>query len=155
VGQACPANLARLLPIPMPAEKLVATLLGDPPLDTPVTAPQRLTWDSDRSLYRLELGPADGQQQHVYVQPRTLRLVGVVWLRGSQRLASVQYDGEVTPGGPPKWVRIQTIQPAADVTIELRDVQVDQPLDDAAFALSCPSGMVVRELPCSATAEAP
>jgi hypothetical protein len=67
----------------------------------------------------------------------------------------VQYDGEVTPGGPPKWVRIQTIQPAADVTIELRDVQVDQPLDDAAFALSCPSGMVVRELPCSATAEAP
>lgn len=155
VGAACPANMARLLPISLPPEQLVATLLGDPPIAEVAAADQRLGWDGDRGLYRLELGPADGPHQHVYVQPGTLRPAGAVWYVGARRLASVQYDGEVTPQGPPRWIRVKASEPPADVTIELRDVQVDQPLDDEAFAITCPSGMVVRELPCQAAKESP
>lgn len=152
VGQACPANLARLLPIPLPGDKLVGALLGDVPLlDVPADQ-QVLGWDGERGLYRVTLGPSDGAHQILYIQPGTLRPVGAVWFQAQQRTASIQYDGQLGPGGPPKTIRVQASAqgslPQRDMTIELRDVQVDQPIGAEAFEVACPDGMAVRELPC-------
>ncbi len=148
VGQACPRNLARLLPLPLSANGLVRALLGDVPLQEVPPDQQRLAWDSERKLYRLELGDPSGWQQHVFVAPKTLALVGAVWWLKGARQASLQYEGEVTPGGSPKLLRIKTMAQNADMTLEMRDVQIDQPVAAEVFAVTCPQGMVQVELPC-------
>ncbi len=151
-GAACPNNLARLLPLPLPAPELVAALLGDlTPLDVP--ADQRaLAWDGERQLYRLELGSKDGMQQHYFVEPRTFAPAGAVWYLRGERVASLQYDGEQVAGGLRRWLKVKSVRPVVDMTIELRDIQVDAPLGDEAFAVTCPEGMRQVELPCDPSA---
>lgn len=151
-GAACPHNLARLLPLPLPAPELVAALLGDlAPLDVP--ADQRtLAWDGERQLYRLELGSKDAMQQHYFVEPRTLAPAGAVWYQRGERLASLQYDGDPVAGGLRRWLKVKSAKPAVEMTIEMREIQVDAPLGEEAFAATCPDGMRQVELSCDPSA---
>ncbi|MBI5608520.1 MAG: hypothetical protein HY902_06530 [Deltaproteobacteria bacterium] len=151
VGLACPANMQRFLPIPMPAADMVAALLGDL---RPLAAPpeqQRLGWDGERHLYRLELGPTTGWRQELFVDPGTRQAVGAVWYAGSRRVASVQYGGERSPGTLPASVRVKVAAPDSDITIEYRDMQVNQPVNPEIFAVQCPPGTREVLLPCDAT----
>lgn len=148
VGDACPRNLARFLPLPLPAEQMVAALLGDPPLLAVASDQQKLAWDAERGLYRLDLGPADAWHQQVFVAPGGGRPVGVIWYEGTERVASIQYDGQVDGSGMPRTVRVKVVKPSADMTIEMRDVVMDKPVDAAVFQATCPTGSQQVELPC-------
>lgn len=148
VGKACPRNLARILPLPLPADGLVAALLGDLPLLPAPVEQQQLSWDGEKSLYRLQLGAVTALHQQVFVQPKDWRIVGAVWFFGDQRLASLQYDGELAPLGPPRIISVKTVTPKADLTLELREVQLNAPVDPTVFAVACPEGTVQAELPC-------
>ncbi len=148
VGPACAENLGRLVPIALPPAELALALLGRPPLLA--EPPQQLAWDSDRQLYRLDLGPSAGTHQQVYVEPESFRFVGAVFYRQDQRIGALQY-GPAGPGGVPSTVQWKAEQ--TDLTLSLRDVSVDQQVQPEVFAVQCPAGMTVVPLPCSASAQ--
>jgi len=151
VGLACPANMQRFLPIPMPAADMVAALLGDlRPLAVPAEQ-QRLVWDGERRLYRLDLGPTTGWRQELFVDPTSRLAIGAVWYVGARRVASVQYGGERSPGALPASVRVKVSEPESDITIEYRDMQINQPISAEIFAVQCPAGTREVWLPCDAT----
>ena len=144
VGPACPANLARLVPIALPASQLVGVLVGQPPLHD---APERtLAWDRDRGLYRVRIGQPAGQHQDVYIEPGSFRYAGAVWYRGRERIASVQYAGR--KGSLPEVLRLQSSRPKTDLTLSWREPDTEEPPDADTFAVSCPEGMPVVELGC-------
>ncbi|MBM4342677.1 MAG: hypothetical protein FJ100_04810 [Deltaproteobacteria bacterium] len=147
VGKACPRNLARVLPLPLPVDGLVAALLGDLPVLQAPAEHRTLAWDGEKSLYRLDLGAATALHQQVYVEPKTRRAVGAVWYFGAERLASLQYDGDAV-ASLPRTLRVKTTRPQADMTLELREVTADQPVDPTVFAVACPDGMRTVDLPC-------
>ncbi len=146
VGDACPHNLARLVPIALPPEQWVQALLGRPPLLEDSSL--RLHWDVERGLYRIEIGPASGVHQDVFVAPRTFRFVGTVLYRGAARVASLAYDGEVEAGGPPRTLRFKSQAQDLDVTLEMRKIELGKPIGDEVFAVTCPEGSQIVELPC-------
>lgn len=148
VGEACPQNLARLLPIALPPAELVPALLGRPPLWA--LAGQRLAWDEARGLYRVTRGDDAGPHQQVFVSPHDFRFVGTVLWQGAERLASLEYVGT---GRLPETLRYRTKD--TDVTVAMRRIELDQPIDREAFAIACPDGMLRQELPCGPPAQPP
>lgn len=152
VGDACEANLARLVPIALPPTQLVSALLGHPPL---LDSPRRtLKWDADRSAYVVHIGPtADGSEQDVWVRRGDFRFLAAVMRRGGKRVASIAYtdhDG-VSKGGPPAVMRMQFAARKVDMSLTLRDVELDATIEADAFATACPTGTVAIELPCQAS----
>ncbi len=147
VGKACPRNLARVLPLPLPVEGLVAALLGDLPLLPAPPEHRKVAWDEEKSLYRLDLGAPTALHQQVYVDPKTRSVAGAVWHFAAERLASLQYDGGST-AGLPRTLRVKTTRPVIDLTLELRDVTADGKVDASVFAVTCPDGMRTVDLPC-------
>lgn len=148
VGKACPRNLARLLPLPLPPEGLVAALLGDMPVLPAPADQQTLHWDADKALYRVDVGAPAALHQQLFVDPHGFRVAGAVWFFGETRLASLQYQGELAGNRLPQTLRIKVEKPAADITLQLRDVQADQPVAAEVFAVQCPDGMAKQTLPC-------
>jgi hypothetical protein len=142
-GPACPQNLGRLVPIELPPEQLAQMLLGRPPL---LESPEKtLHWDQDRGLYRVDIGPAAGAHQQVFVTPAEFRFVGTVLYKGEERVGSVQYDG-TSAGGVPKLLKFKAKN--TDVSVEMRDVLADKSVQPEVFAVQCPQGTKVVTLPC-------
>ena len=148
VGNACPQNLSRLMPLPLAAPAMVQALLGNVTLQDVPADQQRVAWDAERSLYRLELGNAAGWMQQVFIAPQTFAQVGAVWWLKGVRQVSLQYEGEVVAGGPPKLLKIKSTAQKMDLTLEMREVQVDQPVAADVFTVACPDGTRHVELPC-------
>ena len=146
-GLACPQNLARLLPIALPPQQLAEALLGRPPLlDLPT---KTLRWDEAKSAYRIDIsGPGSSRRQEVYVLPRSFRFLGTVLYEGAARVGSIAYDGAVGTDGPPKTFRFRSKAQDLDVSVTLRDVEVNGAVGDDVFDVQCPQGARVVELPC-------
>lgn len=142
-GMACPQNLARLVPIALPPAQLAQVLLGRPPILE--GKDKTLHWDNKRNLYRVEIGPQAGLHQQVFVMPNSFRFAGTVLYQGAERVGSVQYDG-ISAGGVPE--KLQFKAKDTDVSLQMRDVQADQPVQPEVFAVQCPQGAKVVELPC-------
>lgn len=143
VGEACPRNMARLVPIALAPDQLTPALLGRPPI---LNRPdKRLDWDGTRGLYRVTVGTDASAHQQVFVSPKDFRIVGTVLYDGTERLASMEYiDGDRVP----KMLRYKAKD--LDVSVTLKDdFALDQPVDDEAFALACPDGMLKQEMPCT------
>lgn len=140
-GEACPLNMARLLPIALSPEQLVPALLGRPPLLK--SAQQVLQWDSERNAYVVLLGEVTGTHQQVYVSPQDFRFLGTVMYEKDERVASMEYVGA---GKIPETLRYKAKD--VDVTVSLRKVDLDLPVDVEVFAPACPDGMLQQELPC-------
>ncbi len=141
VGDACPANMARLVPIALSPQQLAPALLGRPPvLDLPQ---KRLGWDARTNLYLVTLGPDAGTHQQVFISPKDFRIVGTVLYDAAERVASIEYvGGDRVP---------QTLIYKAkdvDVSVTLNKIDLDLPADAEAFALACPDGMLRQEMPC-------
>ena len=151
-GRACPSNLARLVPMAMPADQLVATILGRPPL-LPV-GERSLHWDESKQAWRLHIGGAqDRDQQDVWVTHGDYRFRGSVVYRQGKRVASIAY-GDLAQGNsnmPPRRLRLQVPKRKIDMSIELREVTVDEPIDARDFAIPCPTGTLEVRLPCGAS----
>lgn len=151
-GRACPSNLARLVPIALPATQLVATLLGRPPLLP--SAHRTLHWDEGRRAWRLHIGAAqDREQQDVWVAHGSYRFRGSVLHKDGKRAASIAY-GDLPPAGsamPPRRMRLQVPGRKIDMSIELRDVTLDDDIDLRDFSIPCPTGTLDVRLPCDAS----
>ena len=141
IGDACPRNMARLVPIALSPEQLAPALLGRPPvLDA---AEKRLDWDQKRELYVVTLGLDAAQHQQVFISPKDFRMVGTVLYDKAERVASIEYmGGERVPG------ELRYKAKDVDVTVSLRKIDLDLPADAEAFAPACPGGMLRQEMPC-------
>ncbi len=142
-GQACPQNMARLVPIAMPPAQLAQALLGRPPILQ--GKDKTLQWDRERNLYRVDIGPPAGLHQQVFVTPNSFRFAGTVLYQGAERIGSIQYDG-VAAGGVPE--KLQFKAKDTDVSLQMRDIVADKPVQPEVFAVQCPQGAKVIELPC-------
>ena len=141
VGDACPRNMARLVPIALSPQQLAPALLGRPPvLDLPE---KRLRWDADRALYVVTLGQETSTHQQVFVSPKDFRIVGTVLFERTERIASIEYiGGNRVPDS------LHYKAKDVDVTVELRKIDLDLPTDVEVFAPPCPDGMLRQEMPC-------
>ncbi len=149
VGEACPKNLGRLVPIALPPRQLVEAVLGRPPLIDAQS--QKLTWDADRGAYRVLRVSVDGHwQQELWVMPQTYRILASVVRKDGKRVASIAYGAleKLGPAAPPAIMRLKLPERKIDMSLTLRDVTLNEDIEDEAFALSCPGGTVPIELPC-------
>lgn len=141
IGDACPRNMARLVPIALSPQQLVPALLGRPPvLDRPE---KQLQWDGKRELYVVTVGRDTGTHQQVFVSPKDFRIVGTVLFEKTERIASIEYIGA---GRVPDSLVYKAKD--LDVKVEMRKIDLDVPADAEAFAPACPDGMLRQEMPC-------
>lgn len=155
VGQACARNMARLVPLELPPDQLVEAILGRLPV---IDGTQTVSWDSERAAYRVEICAADGRTvEQVWVQGATFRFLGTVLYVAGKRAASLAYEGVATWGasGPPRTLRVQVEARKLDLSLRLRDIEIDAVADAEMFAPACPAGAIQVELPCEATASLP
>ncbi len=150
VGLACPANLGRILPLRLAPRTLVALLLGEAPR---IAAPeQRLTWDSRRGAYALTLIDAAGQRiQDLRVRPGDLLPVYVALRQAGRELYRVEFSRFASGPGGPSARRIELRLPGSDtdLRIDVREVNLDPPLEDGLFQFQCPRGTRRYALDCA------
>jgi hypothetical protein len=155
-GPACPANVASLIRIPLAPAEVAAVLLGDGRLPAPLDrSPPAVEWDAARSADVLAVRDLAGQ---------TTRFV-FHGSDGARDLIAVERSG---PGGTRLWrtsyedfellgaVRLpRTIRFAEQnasfddgVEIRFKDRSIGQAAARAAFTLSAPPGVAVKEIGC-------
>lgn len=147
VGRACARNMGRLVPLAMPPADLVAAMLGRPPILE--QASQKVSWDGERRAWKIGLARAPWRQE-LWIQPPAMHILASIMYRGSERVASVAYGGhgELGGNGPPRKLRMKAAGDKVDVSIELREVDLDEDVDADAFQVPCPRGMAQVELAC-------
>jgi len=151
-GEACARNLARLVPIELPPDQLVPAVMGRPPLLP--SNKRSLHWDGAKKAWRIRIGgDSDREQQDVWIKHGSYRFIGSVVRRDGKRVASIAYGGLATGPSkmPPRRMRLQLPARKVDMSLELRDVTIDEDIEAEAFAIPCPAGTLVVTLPCAAT----
>ncbi len=150
VGPACPANVARLLPLPLPTEAVVLILLGEAPLieyrDSQVTFNRR-TGHYDVTLD----GMTRGERQVISVSPEDRMPRRVVVARDDEPLYQVDFS-DLRPVGEallPMRIRFQMPSRRVDLSLAYRDVLTDfEELTPEMFLFDCPKGTVPTTLHC-------
>jgi outer membrane lipoprotein-sorting protein len=162
-GDTCPANIARLLGVPLSAADTARFLLGGTPVVALKTAEMR---SSDSGAYLLVLRSPDGQRQELdlAVYPADLKLAPDkqrLYLLRSELLSAsgariwrVTYD-EVEPvgSGPtallmPRKVRIEQAASSSDTLVNFKDVALNPHISDDVFVQSARPGMREEEVSC-------
>jgi hypothetical protein len=146
IGQATPANISRVIPIPLDGPEVTGILLGDPPLIP--YAQLDLFWDNAEQLYRLILMNSR-QKQEVRIEPTSLRPVQVVCYDSGKLWYQLSFeDWSGKPGGPRAPQTIQFVSPHDDVNvlIHIRQVEVNLQLDQTLFQLKPPSGIPLESI---------
>lgn len=140
-GTATPANVARVLPMPLDGAELAGIVLGDPPLIP--YAEIDLFWDDVDQLYRLLLKNSR-QEQEVRIEPTSLRPVQVICHNQGKLWYQLFFeDWSGNPGGPqaPQTLRFASPQDSIKIEIHLRQVDINPHLDEKLFRLTPPGGM--------------
>lgn len=145
VGRASPENLARLLPVQLAPDELVALLRGDVPVTRHETA--AVSWDADQGWYQLDLSGPEGRQR-VHFEPKTRRVMAVQAWRGDTvryiaRFAEYGGDG---PGAMPTRMRFEAPTRSIRVDVDVTGHRLNPNLPDAAFDLEPPRGVPVESL---------
>ncbi len=144
-GAATPENLARLVPLPLPAEDLVRILCGAAPLldGRPARAGPGPGWvelvlEQGSRAQALRIGPGAAVE-------RSSRRTGGAWARGDYDLA---FDSPREAGALrfPGEVALRAEAPRVRLELRWRDVEVNGALDPALFRLEPPRGARVVEL---------
>lgn len=158
-GPACPANVARLIPIPLLPDEIAAILLGDAPLGETARA-REVTWDgkAQADVLAVVRSAAGAAATHLWI---TMKRAGT----GHDVLA---VEGQ-SPGAPGRWRvayedlarvegaslpgLIKFAEPGKSfddgVEIKVRErLGVNRPLKDEQFKLSAPAGFKVEQLLC-------
>lgn len=132
VGPASPQNVSRFLPVVLPAEELVAILLGQAPRLVPEK--MSLTTDQASGGYVLTLQRGDVVQTLI-VDPKFHRVLE------SRVAGAAAYDlkfGELETEGPsvmPKEITLVSAATKTQVTIRYTDVKLNAPPDLTMFDL--------------------
>jgi hypothetical protein len=141
-GEATAENVARLVPLPLPPERIVALLLGAPPLDgEPISAepgPGHVTLvlrDPPRSA-ELVVGPRAAVERATFRGEPGLPDHDVTY-RGFVDLLGGRFPGEVAISAPSAGVRVELAWKEPDLTA---------PLAAALFRMDPPDGAKVVDL---------
>jgi hypothetical protein len=162
-GDTCPANIARLLGVPLSAADTARFLLGGTPVVALGTAEMR---SSDSGAYLLVLRSPDGQRQELdlAVYPADLQLPperqrlyllrSELFSASGARIWRVTYD-EVEPlgSGPtallmPRKVRIEQAASNSDTLVHFKDIALNPQIPDDVFVQSARAGMSEEEVSC-------
>ena len=145
-GAASPANLARLIPIPLEPEALSALLRGSVPV---LREPdeQTVSWDSNNGWYQLDQRRGEARTR-ISFEPKHLRVVALRLGQGDRTVLRARL-GDYSGTGPtamPRRMRFEA--PADDVRIDLKvvDHDINPTLPAAAFVLNPPRGIRVETL---------
>lgn len=162
-GQACPANVARLLNLPLSVEQTTELLLGGTPVLEGARA--QITWHDD-GFYRVTLRDDEGQRQEVDLgisehdaklpkSRQRLRLLRSEFYdargRTLQRLSYDEY--QELPNGTyrvavPFVVRVEQPEVGRDTLIRFKDIALDPAVSEAVFHQVPSPGMQVEVAPC-------
>ncbi len=145
VGRASPSNLARLIPIELAPDELVALLRGD----VPVTQHEEVavSWDDDQGWYQLDLSGPEARQR-VHFEAKTWHVMAVqAWRGDTVRYIArfAEYVGEGHAAIPTR-MRFEVPSESLRVDVEVRDHRLNPNLPDAAFDLEPPRGVPVESL---------
>ncbi len=148
-GAATPENIARLLPLVMGPKAVVDTLLGGIP-EAEGAQTQGLERD-DKGRWSLHMTSARGERGRLVIDPVTRRVLEMHLLgpAGDAPTVSVKFsDFESVAQAGELPLKIQIALPAQDteVTIVLKDPEVNVELADALFRISPPPGQVAIPL---------
>ncbi len=156
-GTASAENLARLLPVPLEPDALVALLLGGAP-ELPAGAPREVAEKGDAVELRLSVLPhalatVASLEERVTVA-RDLSVLAVE-RRATGPAAETQWRAEFAdfveaPGfAQPSTIRLVAPAAGASMELSLSTVEPDprSPLPQGAFALGAPAGVPVTDLP--------
>jgi hypothetical protein len=156
-GPACPANVGRLIPIPLLPDEIAAILLGDAPLGEGAR-PVEVGWDGKLKADVLAVEHAGAAASRLWITMR----------RTSAGYDVLAVEGQ-SPGAPDRWrVAYEDLAPADGFTlprlirfaepgksfdqgVEIKVKErlgLNRPLRDEQFELKPPPGYVVQTLPC-------
>ena len=150
-GPATPENVARLLPLPLRPSEIVDILLGGVPMSEAFVVGE-LEWaDEPADHWRLWLTGPGGERGELLIDPARRVIVRATVRRadGTPRLV-VGFDDfeDLAGGGPfPRSVQIELPGRDMEVTLKLKEVEVDVPIDPSLFKLVPPPGVAVVPLP--------
>jgi hypothetical protein len=146
VGPATPANISRVIPIPMDGPDVVGIMAGDPPMIA--YARSSLTWDESENQYRLVLSNSR-QEQTILVHPVRLRPSHIRCREGGKLLYRLDYsDWQDRKEGPSVPREVVFEMPADDIKlrVRLRNTEINVPLADEMFELHPPEGLPIEQL---------
>ncbi len=153
-GEACPRNVARLLPIDLYPDALYDALTGTP---LAVAGDATLTWDDCEGTLRVEglrptLAPGDAGLERVtlFLSPVDYVAIRTEIRRGEEVVLTLEYSDyeRATPDAPSLPGTIRVRGSAAELEIDIREAFLGETLDAELFAPTCPAGTTPRELPC-------
>ena len=155
VGNACATNVGRFTGVPMQADELAGVMLGRPPILP--HADGHLGWDRGIGAYRVELigdaaklGLAHGQTQRLWVAHGDGRILRAQIETDGRVQVDVRYSefktikGKVLPGR----IDVTMARDDTDLRIELREIDLETPVNKEVFEHGCPDGATLDELPC-------
>jgi hypothetical protein len=156
-GPACPANVARLIPIPLQPEEIAAILLGDAPVGAGARATE-VSWDGKRQADVLAVERPGSAASRLWI---TMKRSGsgydVLALEGQSPGASarwrVSYEdlGRADGLGLPALIKFAEPGKSFDEGVEIKvreRLGLNRPLKDEQFTLTAPPGFKVEKLPC-------
>jgi hypothetical protein len=163
-GPACPANVARLIPIPLLPEEVAAILLGDAPLGEGAAA-QEVSWDGERKadVLVVERKTAGAGATRLWVSMRpappplgydVLAVEGETpGTRATGQRWRVAYDDLTRKDGIglPGAIRFAEPGKSFDDGVEIKVKErmgVNRPLRDEVFTLAAPAGFAATTLRC-------
>ena len=146
VGQATPANISRVIPIPLDGPEVAGILLGDPPLIP--YAKLDLYRDKTNQLYRLILSNSR-QQQEVRITEAGLRPLEVICYEAGKLWYQLTFDdwSEASNSAQaPQSIRFRSSRDDVEILIHLRKAEINPPLDASLFHLTPPAGINIESI---------
>ncbi|HEY8210967.1 MAG TPA: DUF4292 domain-containing protein [Myxococcaceae bacterium] len=145
LGPATPANLARLLRIPLAPEEVVAMLLGRAPRIAPGT-PWDLAVDPEEGAYRLSTRSEAGSQR-LWVDPVTARPVKseIATAGGGYRVRF----GDFQPAGGipfPRRITLESLTRKETLELHASQVTLNEAIDPGQFSPEPPDDVTPIEL---------
>jgi len=148
-GPATPENVARLLPLPLRPHEIVDVLLGGVPLSD-TFKPLGIDWaESPADHWKLTLAGPGGEVAELTIDPVRRVVIRAIIKRADQKVRmEVQFDDFLGDRAPfPRTVEIKMPDRNLEVSLKLKEVEVDVAIDPSLFVLKAPPGVAVIPLP--------
>ncbi|HOX42694.1 MAG TPA: DUF4292 domain-containing protein [Myxococcota bacterium] len=145
-GRATPANLGRMLPVPLDGAQLGALLLGEPPWIAYAEA--ALSGGAAGRPYLLSLQNAR-ERQTIVVDAELLRPVRIELLAGGRRRYLIEYEDWKVRDGlavAPEKLRLEMPAEEMHLKLKLQEIEANPALEQALFKLSPPEGTPFESL---------
>lgn len=150
-GPATPENIARLIPVSLWPEELVEVLLGGIPRNGRYQPKSLAVHPEEEDRWQLILADEEGESIELRLEPTERLIEEVRSIRANGEIGFIiRYSEhepiEALPGRLPRQIVLEMKQPELEVTIKLRELEVNVPIAPELFELSAPPGVVVERM---------